>query len=376
MLRTHVSWSLLVLIGLSLAACSGDGDGSQDDDASSEAQGDASDTEDGPDAQQSSDAGTDASTGMDAAIDAGTQSGMDGGTSGDAGCTGASCDACKVALYLMADLSGSMGQPVVSGSAYVGDAGPRDAGMAGDAGDAGDAARPPPNNRIDAMKNALHAFIDDPSAAGAQLGLGHFPHELANDAGTCAPGSECGAGGTCCPGGNTCLVNVCFPFAAFAPSCNVADYAKPDLELGEHVAVANAWHGAIDAMRANGQSPEIVALEGALSYARTKVAPRNKVSVVLFADGPWNACGPIADGGAGTVQAGGPVEPLAEVAARYAMGSPSVTTYVVAIRGDGDAGYFDPVATAGGTQVYNASSGDELLAALKAIRVHAAAACK
>jgi hypothetical protein len=67
------------------------------------------------------------------------------------------------------------------------------------------------------------------------------------------------------------------------------------------------------------------------------------------------------------------------------MGASAVNTYVVAIEGEVDAGadassgpaYFDPVAAAGGTvRAYNGRSADEMLSSLKAIREHAAAACK
>jgi len=386
MLRTYVSWSLLLLLGLTSAACSDDSGGrSADDEDASQGEGDASeDAGDTSDAQQTGDAGMDANADMDAAggsLDGGSMPSMDAGDGSalDA-CVGASCDPCKVALYLLADLSGSMTQELMGVSAQV-DAGARDAGD-----DAGDAGPPPrvPNNRIDALKNALLAFLDDPELGDTQLGLGRFPRERPSDAGTCAPGTECTAAltlGGCCPSGNTCVPGLgCYPIGNFPPSCEVATYTKPDIELGDPAAVATPMRAAIKALRASGQSPEIVALEGALTYARSKAAARNKVSVVMFADGPWNSCGPQEDGGMNAaIQTGGPVEPITAVAARYNGGASAVSTYVVAIKGDDpDAGrYFDPVAAAGGTQrAYNASSGDELFAALRAIRAHAAAACK
>jgi hypothetical protein len=388
MLRTYVSWSLLLLLGLASTACSDDGGGRASADEDATAEGDASeDAGDPSDAQPGGDAGADGSADMDAAgnnLDGGSMPSMDAGDGAALdGCIGASCDPCKVALYLLADLSGSMQQRLVNASAQV-DAGARDASVDADAGDAGPVA-PAPNNRIDAMKNALLAFLDDPDVANTQLGLGRFPRERPSDAGVCAPGTECtaasGLGGGCCPNGSTCLPGLgCFPIGNFAPSCEVAQYAKPDVEFGDQAAVATPMRAAIKVLRATGQSPEIVALEGALSYARSKLAARNKVSVVMFADGPWNACGPEEDGGMNAaIQTGGPVEPITAVAARYNMGPSAVSTYVVAIKGDDpDAGrYFDPVAAAGGTQqAYNGSSGDELYQALKAIHAHATAACK
>lgn len=383
MLRAYVSWSLLLTLALSVTACSDDGGGraSDEEDAGGGGPDDASES-DAADGRAAVDAGADASAAMDGggSMDSAQPVSMDGGADGssEAGCTGPSCDGCKVALHLVADLSGSMNGVVIMGSAQIGDAGARDAGSVGDAGDA--AVPPPSNQRIEALRNALHAFVDDPSAANTQLGLAHFPH-AGPDAGSCAPGTECGFGGTCCPGGGLCFSTFCLPVGNASPSCDVADYAKPDVELGDLALSSKALHTAISALRAEGQSPEIVALEGALSYARGKGgAARSRVAVVLFADGPWNTCGPGPDGGLdGGLVFSGSVEPLAQVATRYAMATPAVSTYVIAIRGDTDAGqaYFDPVAAAGGTQqAYKASSADELLGALKAIREHAAAACK
>ena len=272
---------------------------------------------------------------------------------------------CQVALYVVADLSNSMNQPFRSASdaGAVGDAGPSDAAAA--------------NSKVEGMKRALQDFFADPGPAGLSVGLGHYPIERADGGTGCAPGTECtmnSNGVGCCPNAAQCIPFLGCLTAGPISSCEAADYAKPDVELGELSQTASALQAAVGSFKANGQSPEIPALEGALSYARGKVEGPRKPAVVLFADGPWTVCG---SGDAGM----GAVGPLVEVAERYARGTPPVQTYVVAIRsemrGDPDAGFFDPVADAGGTgQAYSATSSAEIGAALRAIRAHASEACR
>jgi hypothetical protein len=285
----------------------------------------------------------------------------------DGACTGADAGGsapCQVALYLIADLSNSMNQAFRGAS---------DAGAAADAGP-GDAAA---NSKVEGMKHALQDFFADPGSAGLSVGLGHYPIARPDGGTGCAPGTECTSssnGVGCCPNGAQCIPFLGCLSAGPTSSCEVSDYATPDVELGALPQAAGALQAAVSTFKADGQSPEIPALEGALSYARGKVEGPRKPAVVLFADGPWTACG---RGDAGM----GAVGPLVEVAERYARGTPPVHTYVVAIRsemrGDPDAGFFDPVADAGGTgQAYNATSSGEIGAALRAIRAHASEACR
>jgi hypothetical protein len=261
----------------------------------------------------------------------------------------------------VADLSNSMAQPL-----RVRDAGPVDAGS-----DAGDATVVNPNTRIEGMKSGLLGFLDDPATADMQLGLGHFPIEQ-SDAGSCDAGTACSTatGLGCCPVGNVCFPTIgCIPLGGATSSCEAADYAKPDIELGPASSVSPALRAAIAGFKPFGQSPEIPALEGALRYARGKADASRKLSVVLFADGMWTTCG-VGDAGMGSTQ------PMAEIAARFANASPAINTYVLSIQGDVDAGFFDPVAAAGGTgKAYGAPSAGDIGVALRAIRDHAAAQC-
>jgi hypothetical protein len=376
MVRTRVGWILVLLGGVS-AACAGDGSGppsEQLDDAGRTADGAANqlpaDAEPGamdsgvpgpgPDNCAICDGACCDGTCVDPQVDPAHCGSCNAPCSGK--CSAGRCEVCRPALYVVADLSNSMNLSVPGA----------DAGAPSDAGAASDASA---NSRLEAMKSALHTFIDEPGSAGLRLGLGHFPIERSGDAGTsCAPGSECNSasqGVGCCPNGGMCLPLVgCLGIGGASASCDVADYTKPDVPLADQPSVASALHAALTTFKAVGQSPEIQALEGALSYARSQAEARSSGSVVLFADGTWNTCG---TGDAGLGSSG----PMAELAARYASGSPAIATYVLAIQGEADAGSFDPIASAGNTgHAYTATSAAEIAAALAAIREHASAACR
>lgn len=214
-----------------------------------------------------------------------TDSGLMAATGGDAGCAGvvSKGEELPLDLYIMFDQSASMSCSVGS------------------------------SDRWTVVKAALGGFVQDPGAAGMEVGLGYF--------GTAAspPGSSC------------------------VPS----DYA-PDVEISPLATSAQSIVDSLEAHHPLTDTPTLPALQAAISHAITWKGqhPTHTVAVVLVTDGEPNACG------ANDVD-----QVVAAADKGYAVGG--IPTYLIGIVSPGETCALDPnqpnqadldaVAKAGGT---------------------------
>jgi hypothetical protein len=176
-------------------------------------------------------------------------------------------------------------------------------------------------------------------------------------------------GGTCsATAGDICtaLSNFC----AGRDSCEVADYARPDVEVGTLPAASAALVGSLGARVPDGNTPTAGALAGAISHgqALARTNPTHRVVAVLVTDGLPTECAPTEIGG------------VADLASVGLAGSPSVSTYVVGVFTPGEQAMaqsnLDAIASAGGTgNAFVISTGQNVtqsfLAALNAVRTRA-----
>jgi hypothetical protein len=247
-----------------------------------------------------------------------------GSSSGDA-CAGSSYQGEQKPLdmYILFDQSGSMGESCCNNS-----------------------------TRWDAIKGALIEFVQSPQSVGIGVGIGYFP--LGVQAPTCVsqgnpPGCEC-----------LCFGSFCLPCVYTGPgaSCNVNDYATPDVPIQLLGGVAPAIVNSLNAHGPQGSTPTYPAMQGAMQYAVAYAAqnPGRKTIVVLATDGAPNEC----NSNVGNVS---------QVAQAGYTNNPSVQTFVIGV---GDTGNLNQIAQAGGTGqalvVGNANAGQEFLAAMNQIR--------
>ncbi len=147
------------------------------------------------------------------------------------------------------------------------------------------------------INNAVKQFTVDPSSAGIGVGIGFFAIFLTH--------SPCPASG--------CI------------SCNIADYARPVVDINLLNGNAPAIGSAIDNVvleggNPNGETPTRVALAGAIQYAQSYAAahPARRVVVALATDGLPNVCDSSVDS-------------VLQVARNGVNGTPSIKTYVLGI---------------------------------------------
>jgi hypothetical protein len=163
-------------------------------------------------------------------------------------------------------------------------------------------------DRWDAVKAPLETFVQDPAAAGINVGIGYFGNSLLS-------------------------------------SCNGADYQKPDVEIGPLPMNAMPLVNSLNAHMPVSNTPTAAALIGAINHAIDwkNQHPGHTVVVVLVTDGEPNACGAVAD--------------VANAAQMGFMNT--IPTYVIGITSSGTTCALDPnppnqmdldsVAAAGGT---------------------------
>jgi hypothetical protein len=182
-----------------------------------------------------------------------------------------------------------------------------------------------------AVAAAIAGFAQSSSSAGVEMGIQYFG----------LPASI-GASG------------------AVVDSCNVADYAKPDVEIGALPGNGSALVASLQAHGPSTTTPTQPALTGAIDHVRAWAERHpDQVPIVLLAtDGEPYDCGSTVAG-------------TEEVAAQGAAGTPPVLTFVVGIGEQGAA--LDGIAAAGGTghAYYVDTRGavsDEFRAALGAVR--------
>lgn len=163
-------------------------------------------------------------------------------------------------------------------------------------------------DRWDAVKGPLETFVQDPGAAGINVGIGYFGNSIFS-------------------------------------SCNAADYQTPDVEIGPLPMNAMPLVNSLNAHMPVSNTPTAAALIGAINHAIDwkNQHPGHTVVVVLVTDGEPNACGAVAD--------------VANAAQMGFMNT--IPTYVIGITSSGTTCALDPnppnqmdldsVAAAGGT---------------------------
>jgi hypothetical protein len=231
-----------------------------------------------------------------------------GGRPDDKSCTatGAMAMPLPVDVYVLLDRSGSMLEPITGG------------GMGG-------MVPPMPGvpTKWDSMVEALGKFVNTPSAAGLQLGLGLFPLD-----------------------GRL--------------QCDVAAYSMPAVPVAALPGVAMPFTAAVTAGAPGngGRTPTLPALQGAIAYAKQREAMiGRRVAIALATDGEPNVCN----------------SNLAAVnAAAQAGAGVGILTFVIGV--GPSLQNLNEIAVAGGTkmayQVENATS-DQLVAAFKEVQSQA-----
>ena len=243
-----------------------------------------------------------------------------GGGVGEETCSSASAKAepVPVDLYIMQDKSGSMMMPAQPTS---------------------------PMTKWEAVKRALTAFVQSPSTAGMNVGLGLFPADNTS------------------PACQNCRDILCLLMCQGA-SCMTTDYARPTIMIEPLPAASMRIVTALDRVMLSGGTPTRPALEGAIQYARMhEMTTRRRVAIALATDGEPTGCdaaGPTAN----------TIPSISTLARTAAMGG--INTFVIGV---GPALMnLNAIAMAGGTtQAYLVESGnvDALIAALKAIQTQA-----
>jgi von Willebrand factor type A domain len=188
------------------------------------------------------------------------------------------------------------------------------------------------------LTSALQTFVEDPASQGIGVSLQYFGIPTAD---------VLGIG---------------------MVSCDVAEYAKPDVPMTVLPAAAPAIVASLMAHSPLGATPTVPALEGAIQYAKSWGAlhPTHKVVVVLATDGDPNDCTSTIDG-------------VSQVASDGASGTPGIPTYVIGV---GELLVdLDRVAQAGGTNhafIVDTSQNvaQSFLDAMNAIRKAAALPCR
>ena len=119
---------------------------------------------------------------------------------------------------------------------------------------------PAGGDRWDAVKGPLESFVQDPKAAGINVGIGYFGNSIFS-------------------------------------SCNASDYQKPEVEIGPLPMNAMPIVSSLNAHMPVSNTPTPAAMVGAINHAIDwkNTHPGHTVVVVLVTDGEPNACGAVAD---------------------------------------------------------------------------------
>ncbi len=195
--------------------------------------------------------------------------------------------------------------------------------------------------RIEAVVEALTAFVTDPSSAGIGLGLGAFGQQPIGSA-----------------------------------DCRVSTYATPSVAITTLPEGATAILEALSAMTPIGETPTGAAIRGACNYAEARQAaqPDHRVAILLLTDGEPKA--PVSCP-TGTEACCPSVEDAAVAAEECAAGTSGIPTYVLGV-----GPYLqnlDRIAAAGGSGAAYLVEGTDVtadvLAALNRIRSDASIPC-
>lgn len=216
-------------------------------------------------------------------------------------------------------------------------------------------------SKWDDVTSAIASFMNNAQSQGIGVGIQFFPYDSGlNCPLTCTDTAQCGAG---C--GNCILPP--FPVPGFpgacegVDSCNVGDYAAPEVAIAELPGVAAAVNTAMSSADVNGNTPTGPALEGAIQYATSHAQqnPAHNVIVVLATDGEPTSCTPE------------DIPSIAGIAQGGVNGTPSIKTFVIGV-GNLEQ-QLDQIAVGGGTMdAFMVDAGGnveaEFLAALEAIK--------
>ena len=255
-------------------------------------------------ADSGSGGGDDASGGFGDDGGTGNFGGDSGVIVGDAACAAAKSKGEQLPLdiYIMLDQSGSMSEMVSGGG-----------------------------TKWTAVTTALKTFVAQPST-GVSVGIQYFGVKAAGGCTpTCNTNADCGASGPC-------LVGICLGCAGGGggDSCNAADYAKPEVEIGLLPGNAAPITTSIGMHSPTTGTPTSAALQGAVDHAKTWAsAHAGHATIVVFAtDGDPSSC----DTNLTNIDA---------IAAAAANGTPKVLTFVIGV--GSSLGNLNGIAAAGGT---------------------------
>lgn len=189
--------------------------------------------------------------------------------------------------------------------------------------------------RMDIVRQAVRAFVEDDSSVGIGLGIGYFGHQ---------------------PLGET--------------SCDVKHYRDAAVEIGAVPGVSADLLGSLDARQPTGETPTGSAIDGACGYVDEyrSATPGRYPAILLVTDGEPKAplseavCAPSLD--------------EATAAAAKCLRDAGISTYVLGVGPSLD--NLDQIAAAGGTETAYLADQDnaaQVLNALRAVRASAQIPC-
>jgi hypothetical protein len=221
-------------------------------------------------------------------------------------------------MYIMFDQSGSMNEPA-----------------------GGD-------TKWNVIKKALKDFVRSDATQGMGVGIQYFPRDVP---------ATCSVAGPDCFCIDLILIKLCVPIVG--GTCEVPEYAQPEVAIEALPAVAPKIESSIDAHGPSGGTPTSAALDGAIQYATGWAAahPERKTIVVLATDGEPRECDRN-------------ISNIAAIAARGLSANPPVQTYVIGV-GRSLSALNAIAAGGGGTALIidsNANAGQQFLEAMNRIR--------
>ncbi len=270
--------------------------------------------------------------------------------------------------------------------------------------------------KLKAVRDALAAFFADPDSAGLGVGESFFPYQRVSVPPNCVSDKDCGESGACyraptslcLPSGQqACLSDLdcqgsdkCYPVGACADdaqkicvmgqasqycnpgvecttigaclnrtSCIVSDYASMVVNVGTLPGAAGKLLLGLDTRTADGSTPTLPALQGAISAAGTYQDSHSgdKSIVLLATDGLPTACDPAIMSSPLASTAGIP----AVVSAAKSGVKDGVDTYVVGVFAPDEQSSaqsaLDQIAKGGGTdQAFVVSTGSDVSSQLVA----------
>ncbi len=192
------------------------------------------------------------------------------------------------------------------------------------------------DDRWSAIRDGLTSFFAEPASAGMGVGLSYYPRFL--PVGPCTQNSDCPEVGDICFEGK-CEVST------VRDSCAPSDYVSPDIEIAALPGNTSALETSLNATEPQGpgKTPQLPALDGALTHAKAWAAanPTHTVVLLMIADTLSDDC---YSNGYDNI-----LPDTVQLVSGYLAGTPSVKTYVLGISDQVPAAAWDQIAAAGGT---------------------------